>query len=992
MTRRADRPSSRTEDSRAELAHAAVALGHAALATGDIENALRWLDRAHRLVPADPNVKLTLASACLDCDPGKAARLFQDVADQHDIRHAWFGVAAARLRQAGPAAAAEALATALSRHIFVSDIQALGTQIAVPPIAPGWCGLSSDGKVVVGAASSTATHVEIRLDGRVVANQHLPRGWQRHARLDVSIEGTPALGSPILIDRMTRVAGCVEAVDGGLAGWAWHPADPDRPVTLTLRCDKSHRTHVIQATTESGEVPHAGPLARPRAFAVSRSELAWARGPIHVTGADGRDLLGSPIDPSAEGTWHAEAATVLAMRYPAAGPRASRKKTRLHAPVFVPLRVDAPVPCAPIGADRRRRGVTVVIPVHNGGRIAIECLDSVLAGTGKDARIIVVDDGSTQEDVVAALDALAADKSIRLIRHRTALGFPASANAGIAAAAGRDVVLLNSDTLVPSGWLERLREAAYRAADIGTVTPFSNDATILSYPHRDGDNPPPDQASVDRIDAAARKANADQIVDLPVGVGFCLYLRRDCLTATGSLRPDIFAQGYGEENDFCLRARRLGWRHVALTGLFVGHHGSISFDPMALHLRRRNARLLDRLHPGYDALVTRFLSRDPLADARRRLDEVRWRAANRRGQSAVILVTHDHGGGVEQRVIAAIRDCQAYGQRAIVLRPAVRSDGETAVTVHDGLAHDYPNLVYALPRELPALRHLLRGTRVIRAEVHHLLDHHVGSIERFLAGLTAPYDVHIHDYAWFCPRLSLLGQQDRYCGEPELPDCASCIADLGHYMNEDLSVEALRARSAAFFAAARTVIAPSEDTATRMRRHFPTLSPTVVPHENDEATPFPPTRRRAGRSNGRIRICVVGGIGKHKGYDVLLACARDAARRSLPLEFVLVGHSIDDARLLATERVFITGPFRPEEIVALIRAQHADLGFVPSVWPETWCLSLGDIWRAGLPAVAFDLGAPAERIRRTGRGFVLPFGLISSSINKALLAAAGADH
>jgi glycosyltransferase involved in cell wall biosynthesis len=137
---------------------------------------------------------------------------------------------------------------------------------------------------------------------------------------------------------------------------------------------------------------------------------------------------------------------------------------------------------------------------------------------------------------------------------------------------------------------------------------------------------------------------------------------------------------------------------------------------------------------------------------------------------------------------------------------------------------------------------------------------------------------------------------------------------------------------------------------------------------------------------------VVGGIGKHKGYDVLLACARDAARRSLPLEFVLVGHSIDDARLLATERVFITGPFRAEEIVALIRAQHADLGFVPSVWPETWCLSLGDIWRAGLPAVAFDLGAPAERIRRTGRGFVLPFGLISSSINKALLAAAGADH
>jgi glycosyltransferase involved in cell wall biosynthesis len=141
----------------------------------------------------------------------------------------------------------------------------------------------------------------------------------------------------------------------------------------------------------------------------------------------------------------------------------------------------------------------------------------------------------------------------------------------------------------------------------------------------------------------------------------------------------------------------------------------------------------------------------------------------------------------------------------------------------------------------------------------------------------------------------------------------------------------------------------------------------------------------AGRS--RISVCVVGGIGVHKGYDILLACARDAARRDLDLEFIVVGHTTDDARMLATGRVFVTGQFEPDEAVGLIAGQNAQLGFVASICPETWCLSLGDIWRAGLPAAAFDIGAPAERIRSTGRGILLPLGLSASAINNALVAA-----
>ena len=186
------------------------------------------------------------------------------------------------------------------------------------------------------------------------------------------------------------------------------------------------------------------------------------------------------------------------------------------------------------------------------------------------------------------------------------------------------------------------------------MTPLSNDATILSYPDRGGGNDVPDLAETARVDALARRVNGGCAIDIPVGVGFCMYIRRACLDAVGLLRADMFAQGYGEENDFCLRARHLGWRHVAAPGVFVAHVGGHSFGTAARHLRARNAALLERLHPGYAELIAAHAEADPLAEARRRLDLARWRAARRRGGEAVVLITHAAGGGVERQIAASV--------------------------------------------------------------------------------------------------------------------------------------------------------------------------------------------------------------------------------------------------------------------------------------------------------------------------------------------------
>jgi GT2 family glycosyltransferase/glycosyltransferase involved in cell wall biosynthesis len=938
------------------LARAAFDAGCAAAAAGDSPRALSWLDRACRLAPGDRTYTLTLGTHCLGSDAARAATLFAKVTETDDVREAWLGLANAMLRLGELAQAAAALDHVLSRHALMPGVDALADLVARAAGAPGWCGVATGGRLLVGAAGAATPTLAI--DGRILPwrgdpadGMALPKAAQAGHALTVHIAGRSALGSPVALAAIRRIEGVVACDGGGLDGWAWHPGDPEREPVLHLVPALGERVR-IRAEPGTHDVAGGRALARARRFHVPARTLARLRGPFAVRGPDGAALLGSPLDPAA---------------------------------ISAGIPADVVGPSPPVGLVRRRRKVDVVIPVYAGHETTLACLDSVLAQSGRGVRVVVVDDATPEPALAAALDRLAARRRIVLIRHPANRGFPASANAGMRACAGRDVVLLNSDALVPMGWLDRLRAAAYAAPDIGSVTPLSNDASFASYPGPPETNAVPDAAEAAVLDRLAQRANGAETTDIPVGVGFCLYLRRDCLDATGPLRDDVFAQGYGEEVDFCLRARHLGWRHVAATGVFVAHVGGQSFGGARRFLRERNHAVLNRLHPGFDALAAAWDAQGGLAGPRRRLDEARWRAARPRGARAVLLVTHDSGGGVERRLAARCLAIAAAGDRPVVLRPALTPGGDPAVLLGGATPEAYPNLIYALPSEGWMLAARLRAERPARIELHHLLGHHPALLA-LLVDLAIPYDVHVHDYTLFCPRIALVGPSRRYCGEPKPAACEACIAEAGRIVAEDIPVRALIDRSARLLRGASKVVAPSRDAASRIRRHFPAIRPLAEPHEDDSAV----LRARPAAPDRALpcRVVTVGAIGVEKGFDVLLDCARDAASRHLPLDFVVVGHTIDDARLLATGRVFVTGEFDNAEVNTLIRAQRPSLGLLPSVWPETWCFALTDLWRAGLHVAAFDLGAPAERIRASGgRGFLLPLGLSAPAINNALLAA-----
>jgi glycosyltransferase involved in cell wall biosynthesis len=327
--------------------------------------------------------------------------------------------------------------------------------------------------------------------------------------------------------------------------------------------------------------------------------------------------------------------------------------------------------------------------------------------------------------------------------------------------------------------------------------------------------------------------------------------------------------------------------------------------------------------------------------------------------------------------------------RAVFVRPAVMPDGAAAWAISAAGSPALADLRFPAPQGVAALAALLRRDRVARVEFHHAASHDT-AIETLPALLGVPYDVVLHDYAAVCPRVTLCGGNGKYCGEPADPrDCQDCIDDFGPRMPGAGDIVAWRARSEALLAGAARVIVPSGDAARRMTRHFPDMAPIVSGWDEAAAAAAPRTVRRSRAA--AVQVATLGALTRDKGFDVLLACARDAARRRLALRFTLVGHSVGDDRLMATGVMFVTGPFAEGEAASLLAEADADVALLPSVWPETWSYALDELWRAGLPVVAFDLGAPAERIRAGGRGRLLPAGLPAGRVNDALLGYTGKE-
>ncbi len=264
-------------------------------------------------------------------------------------------------------------------------------------------------------------------------------------------------------------------------------------------------------------------------------------------------------------------------------------------------------------------GSTLVIPVYNAAADLADCLDSLLATLPDDAHVLLADDASPDPRVAPVMERFRQRAAFRveLRRRPVNLGFVGNVNRAFAECADDDVVILNTDTLATPGWWQRLLACAASDPRIATATPWSNNAEICSYPDFCRAGPLPDDLEV--VAEAAATAGPPTYPELPTGVGFCMFIRREALAALGDFDEATFGRGYGEENDFCRRAAGHGWRNVLCDDAFVAHRGGASFGPSGHAPGGENLRRLCARYPGYNALVAGFIMADPLAPLRARL-------------------------------------------------------------------------------------------------------------------------------------------------------------------------------------------------------------------------------------------------------------------------------------------------------------------------------------------------------------------------------------
>lgn len=362
---------------------------------------------------------------------------------------------------------------------------------------------------------------------------------------------------------------------------------------------------------------------------------------------------------------------------------------------------------SPIGLPREVQlhttPVDIIVCVHNALDDVRKCLHSVISETRAPYKLVVVDDGSDAPTAEFLREFMVGQPGL-LIRNDEALGYTRAANKGIQASGSALLVLLNSDTIVSPLWLDRLIECALAEERIGLVGPLSNTASWQSVPRIFGANG--DWALNTLPEGMGVPQMADLIADVSPRVhprvgflnGFCLLVKRAVLDSVGLFDEDNFGKGYGEENDYCLRASSQGWELAVADDAYVYHAQSKSYSNEGRKVLVESADRVLRQKHAAERITQEFLrTRDSLGlmatRARVRVSQARSAAREK------LRVCHEG-----RRIVFLLPVAEAGGGANVVLAEAValaRSGVDAAVanlsTHRSSFQRGYPQL------ELPVL-------------------------------------------------------------------------------------------------------------------------------------------------------------------------------------------------------------------------------------------------------------------------------------------------
>jgi O-antigen biosynthesis protein len=664
-------------------------------------------------------------------------------------------------------------------------------------------------------------------------------------------------------------------------------------------------------------------------------------------------------------------------------------------------RPSASVPSAPANMERaarkRSNRITVIVPVYGDYTATRRCLADLPSQLGGSHRAIVVDDASPDPRIRELVRDIGDDPRISCIFHAENMGFVGAVNRALRQIDDGDVLLLNSDTILPPRLLARLAAVAATAPDIGTVTPLSNNGEFTSFPRPNESNPMGSKAQVLAIDRIAAAVNAGAVVDIPNGIGFCLYITRRCLDAVGALSETLH-RGYLEDVDLCLRARELGFRNACAPSIYVGHAGSRSFGDEKRALVVRNLHTIESRYPRYREECASYLVADPIRPYRQAVE----RALPPRTGPLRLLVS---GPGLLEEIVAARADELADAATGVLALCVRFAPSGPIVRLREWGGGAPQSLAFELEQndERAALKAYIEAAAPELVEIAGLATIPTSLLD-LIGEIGIAYDLLVVDGSILCHRGTMMLRDGSICEAPTTGAvCADC-APPGAELMKPTSDDELAKRSR-FIEKARRVRPLSRAAAAFVARfmpghgidsielpqapsspsplvgegrgggsggyagevpHLATPTPDPSPQGGGEKTHSPATDRMTlgWRSSTEPRQAADEAPGQTFGFFLISATAAEQRltlhvarwfKRERPeTALVALGTTLDDLGLMKAGNLFVSGQVPRDDLARAIRQYDVKALFLPIRQPLFGHPIIVRAEASGLPLGHFD--------------------------------------
>lgn len=432
---------------------------------------------------------------------------------------------------------------------------------------------------------------------------------------------------------------------------------------------------------------------------------------------------------------------------------------------------------------KRTTGIDIIVPVYNALEDLKLCVESLKKHTDLQLdRVILIDDKSPDAAVYHYLKG-AEMPGMVVLQNEKNLGFSGTVNRGLQQSC-RDVVLLNADTIVTANWVDKLVACAYSDAAIGTVTPFSNNATLCSIPNFCEENTVPQGMSIDSYAALIERCSLKKYPRITVAVGFCMYIKREVIQRVGLFDAETFQRGYGEENDFCWRAEQMGYTHVLCDDTYIYHSGTVSFQSEEKRrLIAEHEKILQDRYPKQVQENAEYVRDNPHQYLR---ENVALYTKLHNGKKNLLYVLHmdfradaiNNIGGTQFHVKDLAMQLRKENNVFVLARndsalclTAYLEEKEMTFRFRVGTKPVFQR--FEDPEISRVFRQILAAFSIDAVHVHHISDL-CFDIFADTKDLGIPLLLTLHDYYYICPTVKLLEGGSSFCGG-QGENCADCL-------------------------------------------------------------------------------------------------------------------------------------------------------------------------------------------------------------------------